>query len=114
MKQLGKAYAPWLAEPPLMLSVRKSNIGKTRIKSTAYWEEFLCCRIRRQRNKLVPGKNRAFFFKKNTNLDSVLLPSLSMGLPTQGAKKAASGPKGVQMQQTDLPAGYNMFPEGAI
>lgn len=37
-----------------------------------------------------------------------------MGLPMQGAKKAASGPKGVQMQQTDLPAGYNMFPEGAI
>lgn len=64
MKQLGKAYAPWLAEPPLMLSVRKSNIGKTRIKSTAYWEEFLCYRIRRQRNKLVPGKSRAFFLKK--------------------------------------------------
>jgi len=37
-----------------------------------------------------------------------------MGLPMQGAKKAESGPKGVQTQQTDLPAGYNMFPEGAI
>lgn len=54
-----------------------------------------------------------FFFYKS-NLDSVLLPSLSMGLPMQGSKEAESGPKGVQMQQTDLPAGYNMFPEGAI
>lgn len=31
-----------------------------------------------------------------------------------GAARAESGPKGVQMQQTDLPAGYNMFPEGTI
>lgn len=52
--------------------------------------------------------------KKKSNLDSVLLPSFSMSLPMQGSKKAESGPKGVQMQQTDLPAGYNMFPEGAM
>lgn len=44
----------------------------------------------------------------------MLVPSLSMDLPMQGSKEAESGPKGVQMQQTDLPAGYNMFPEGAI
>lgn len=46
--------------------------------------------------------------------DLVLPPSLSMGLPMQDAKKADSGPEGVQMQQTDLPAGCNISPEGAI
>lgn len=45
--------------------------------------------------------------KKNTpqnDLDCVLLLSFSMGLTMQGAERAGSGPKGVQMQQTDLPA----------
>lgn len=60
---------------------------------------------------LYLGKKVLFF---NTDLDSLLHPSLSMGLPMQGAKKADSGPKGAQMQQTDLPADYNIFPEGAI
>lgn len=63
---------------------------------------------------LYLGKREAFFFFFKSNLDSVLLPSFSMSLPMQGSKKAESGPKGVQMQQTDLPAGYNMFPEGAM
>lgn len=97
-----------------MLAVRKSNVGKTRVKSKAYWEEFICCCIRRLGNKLVPGKTRALKNTPQNYLDSVLLLSLSMGLTMQDAERVGSGPKGVQMQQTDLPAGYNMFPEGTI
>lgn len=98
-----------------MLSVRKNNIGKARIKPTAYWEEFICCHIRREENKLVPGRNRSVFFankKYQFRFHDASLPF--HGLPKQGAKKAESGPRGVQKQQTDLPSGCNMFPEGAI
>lgn len=97
-----------------MLAVRKSNIGKIRIKSRAYWEEFICCCIRRLGNKLVPGKTRALKNTPQNYLDSALPLSFSMSLTMQGAERAGSGPEGAQMQQTDLPAGYNMFPEGTI
>lgn len=64
--------------------------------------------------KIIPGKTRALKNTPRNYLDSVLLLSFSMDLTMQGAVRAGSGPKGVQMQQTDLPAGYNMFPEGTI
>lgn len=97
-----------------MLAVRINNIVNTRVKSEACWEEFICCCIRRLGNKLVPGKTRALKNTPQHYFDSVLFLSFSMGLTMQGAERAGSGPKGVQMQQTDLPAGYNMFPEGTI
>lgn len=96
MKQLGKAYAPWLAETSSdALSVRKSNTGKTRIKSTAYGEKSICCCVRRrQGNTLVPAENRASLKKPVPTWILCCFPPFPLVYPCRVQRKQSLAPGG--------------------